>query len=120
MADEVALSVVGWEVKKEDEVENGTAIEDSDRGIGEGCEHESKDSSMGFTMIDIGGGGTNGGRKNVSHEVVWPGGFVRPRRQVSVNGEKGDGSNSCVGGGAMATICGKDDRGFRGGGEEMA
>ena len=105
-ADEVALSVVGGEVKKEDEVENGTAIEDSDGGVGEGCKHESKDSSMGFTMIDIGGGGTNGCRKNVSHEVVWPGGFVRPRRCVSVNGEKGDGSNGGLGGGAVATISG--------------
>ena len=65
---------------------------------------------MGFTMIYISGGGANGGRKNMHHEMMWPSGFRGPRGCVGVNGEKSGGGNSCFSVGVMATIGGKEDR----------
>ena len=51
---------------------------------------------MGLTMIGISGGSANGSRKNVCHEMMWPGGFDGRRGCVSVNEEEGDSGNSCV------------------------
>ena len=71
-------------------------------------------------MVDIHGSGADGGGKDVCHEVMRPGGSSRPRRVIGVKREESCGSNSGAGVSIMSTICGEDDWGLSGGGEEMA
>ena len=106
VAKKVPLSMVIWKMKKENEIEDSTTIEDDDGWVGKRGKHEGKDDSMGFTMIDISGGSTDGGGKNMGHEVVRPCRSCWPGGDVGVNGEQGCGSNGGAGVRVMSTIGG--------------
>ena len=86
VTEEIALSVMGRKMKKKDEIEDGTTVNDDDGGVTEGCKHKGKDCSVGFTMIDVSGGSAYRCRENMGHEMVGPRGFSGPRGSVSVNG----------------------------------
>ena len=96
-------------MEKEEKIEDRTAVDDDDGWVGEGGEHEYKDSSMGFTMIYIRGCGANGGGKDMCDEMMRPRGILEPRGLVGVNGKESCGSHRGASMRVMGTIGGKND-----------
>ena len=52
--------MVCWKMEKENEIEDCTTVKDDNGRVRKWGDHEGKHCSMGFTMIDIGGGSADG------------------------------------------------------------